>query len=262
MGERSMSPYKFGETSDKTSSELKRILEDLREEMRGELKKSLQEMRKEIEETIILETKALIGQAIIHGLNSLLYDLYELFSYSEVIAYKGKPVATLSWLGDHIEFKPEIPVKATHQAITNFLKKDVLEKIREKHGFDYVINVEEEGSRKDDIRSIEIYGQIRERHVKDLKDAVAWAFAAAGGLISEEPRKDILERAEKMFPNELIDKISLELSGGHIIVKPKQFLGSKLFSELADIARNKLGGEYISAGKDSHFRIPLEAMKQ
>ena len=262
MSEKGVLPHKFEGSSDKTSSELKRILEDLKEEMRSELKKSLQEMRKEIRETVIYEAKALIGQAIIHGLNSLLYDLYELFSYSEVIAYKGKPVATLSWLGDHIEFKPEIPIKATHHAITNFLTKDVLEKIREKHGFNYVINVEEEGSRKDDIRSIEIYGQIRERHVKNLKDAVAWAFAVAGGLISEEPKKDILEKAERMFPNEIIDKIEIEVSDSHLIVRPKQFLGSKLFSELADIARNKLGGEYISAGKDSHFKIPLEAMKQ
>ena len=261
MSEKGVLPHKFEGSSDKTSSELKRILEDLKEEMRSELKKSLQEMRKEIKETIILETKALIGQAIIVGLDRLLHDLYELFSYSEPIAYEGKKVATFTWIGDHVKFVPEIPVKADDPAIANFLARDVLEKMREKHSFDYVIE-DEKGS----LRYIEVYGQIRERHIKNLKNAVAWAFAAAGGLISgEEPQaktEEILENAKKMFPNEIIDKIDLEVSDSHLIVRPKQFLGSKLFSELADIARNKLGGEYISAGKDSHFKIPLEAMKQ
>jgi len=95
-----------------------------------------------------------------------------------------------------------------------------------------------------------------------MENAVAWAFAVAAGLITEQPKTDILEKAEKMFPNELIDKISLELSGSHVIVKTKQYLGSKLFKELAEIARDKLGGEYVSAGRDSHFRIPIEAMRK
>jgi hypothetical protein len=39
------------------------------------------------------------------------------------------------------------------------------------------------------------------------------------------------------------------------MVKPRQFLGSENFAKIASIARG-MGGDYISAGKESHFRIP------
>jgi hypothetical protein len=41
----------------------------------------------------------------------------------------------------------------------------------------------------------------------------------------------------------------------YIVIKPRQFLGSDNFAKIAAITRNN-GGEYISAGKESHFRIP------
>ena len=40
-----------------------------------------------------------------------------------------------------------------------------------------------------------------------------------------------------------------------VVLKPKQFLGSENFAKIAAVVREN-GGEYISAGKDSHFRIP------
>jgi hypothetical protein len=49
--------------------------------------------------------------------------------------------------------------------------------------------------------------------------------------------------------------LSFEERDDYIIIKPRQFLGSDNFSRLASAVRT-VGGEYISAGKASHFRVP------
>ena len=40
----------------------------------------------------------------------------------------------------------------------------------------------------------------------------------------------------------------------HVIIKPAKYLGSENFAKIAAIVRN-IGGEYVSAGKDSHFKV-------
>ena len=57
------------------------------------------------------------------------------------------------------------------------------------------------------------------------------------------------------FPEELEARLGFEDKGEFIIIKPKQFLGSENFAKIASAVRG-MGGEYISAGKDSHFRVP------
>ncbi len=57
------------------------------------------------------------------------------------------------------------------------------------------------------------------------------------------------------FPEELEARLSFEEKGDYLIIKPKQFLGSENFAKIASAVRG-MGGEYISAGKDSHFRVP------
>jgi hypothetical protein len=57
------------------------------------------------------------------------------------------------------------------------------------------------------------------------------------------------------FPEELEARLSFDEKGDYIIIKPKQFLGSENFAKIASAVRG-MGGEYISAGKDSHFRVP------
>lgn len=59
---------------------------------------------------------------------------------------------------------------------------------------------------------------------------------------------------QKNFPKELERLLEFREKNEYIIIKPKQFLGSENFAKIASIAR-ELGGEYISAGKDSHFRV-------
>jgi hypothetical protein len=58
-----------------------------------------------------------------------------------------------------------------------------------------------------------------------------------------------------MFPDDLESLLSFEEKEEYIVIKPRQFLGSDNFSKIASIVRG-VGGEYVSAGKASHFRVP------
>jgi hypothetical protein len=60
-----------------------------------------------------------------------------------------------------------------------------------------------------------------------------------------------------IFPKELEDMLFFEENGEYIIIKPRRFLGSENFAKIASLVRSA-GGEYRSAGKDSHFRVPRE----
>jgi len=64
-----------------------------------------------------------------------------------------------------------------------------------------------------------------------------------------------LDDVRMSFPEDLEAKLDFEDKEDYITVKPKQFLGSDNFAKIAATIRG-MGGEYISAGKDSHFRVP------
>ena len=63
-----------------------------------------------------------------------------------------------------------------------------------------------------------------------------------------------IEDIRMMFPEELDNMLAFEDKGDYIMIKPKQFLGSENFAKIASTVRG-IGGEYISAGRDSHFRV-------
>jgi hypothetical protein len=64
-----------------------------------------------------------------------------------------------------------------------------------------------------------------------------------------------LDDIRMSFPEDLESRLVFEEKGEYIIIKPKQFLGSDNFAKIASAARG-MGGEYISQGRDSHFRVP------
>ncbi len=68
-------------------------------------------------------------------------------------------------------------------------------------------------------------------------------------------RSKAVEDIKMMFPEDLENMLSFDEKENEVIIKPKQFLGSDNFSKIAAIIRGA-GGEYISAGKASHFRVP------
>jgi hypothetical protein len=64
-----------------------------------------------------------------------------------------------------------------------------------------------------------------------------------------------VEDIRMMFPDDLEELLSFEEKDDYVIIKPRQFLGSENFSKIASTVRG-MGGDYISAGKASHFRVP------
>jgi hypothetical protein len=68
-------------------------------------------------------------------------------------------------------------------------------------------------------------------------------------------KKKSMEDIRMLFPQDLEHLLSFEEKDDYIIIKPKQFLGSENFAKIASTVRG-MGGEYISAGRDSHFRVP------
>ena len=69
--------------------------------------------------------------------------------------------------------------------------------------------------------------------------------------VSRESLQDI----RMSFPEDLENLLNFEEKPDYIMIKPRQFLGSENFAKIASTVRG-MGGEYISAGKDSHFRVP------
>jgi hypothetical protein len=65
-----------------------------------------------------------------------------------------------------------------------------------------------------------------------------------------------VERIRNAFAKcSVIDRLAFEDKQDYTVIRPIAFLQSEGFSEVAKIMK-ELGGDYISAGKDSHFRIP------
>lgn len=61
--------------------------------------------------------------------------------------------------------------------------------------------------------------------------------------------------AQTLFPQELASLLRFEDLGSEVKIAPKSFLGSDKFAKIASVVR-ECGGAYVSAGKDSHFKIP------
>lgn len=83
----------------------------------------------------------------------------------------------------------------------------------------------------------------------------AAAPASPSTSAPEGSRTRSLNDVKMSFPEDLEARLSFEEKGEFIVIKPKSFLGSDNFAKIALTIRG-MGGEYISAGKDSHFRVP------
>lgn len=71
---------------------------------------------------------------------------------------------------------------------------------------------------------------------------------------AQKSSSSTIEGVRMVFPPELDSLLSFEEKNDYVIIKPKQFLGSENFAKIASTVRG-IGGEYISAGRDSHFRV-------
>ncbi len=98
-------------------------------------------------------------------------------------------------------------------------------------------------------------GQITQPTAKTYTPTPIPVSSASPAAPHESSKQRSLDDIRMSFPEELEARLSFDEKGDYIIIKPKQFLGSENFAKIASAVRG-MGGEYISAGKDSHFRVP------
>jgi len=102
----------------------------------------------------------------------------------------------------------------------------------------------------EDLRTVS--ASIKSMAVSQITQPAPQAPAPVSHEIHE---KRAIEDIRMIFPENLEHLLNFEEKGDYIIVKPRQFLGSENFAKIASAVRG-IGGEYISAGRDSHFRVP------
>ena len=99
---------------------------------------------------------------------------------------------------------------------------------------------------------------------EDLRTVAASMKSMAGSQVTQPTpqtpatvshENKTIEDIRISFPEDLENLLSFEEKRDYIMVKPRQFLGSENFAKIASAVRG-MGGEYISAGKESHFRVP------
>ena len=99
-----------------------------------------------------------------------------------------------------------------------------------------------------------------------VADALEEAAISIRKIFAEElevikRRERTLESVVQAFPKDLAELLYFEDAGDHILVKARKYLGSDVFRQVMDVVK-RFGGEYVSAGRDSHFRIRKERVGQ
>lgn len=103
----------------------------------------------------------------------------------------------------------------------------------------------------DELRTVS--ASLKSLAVSQITHPIAMPPPQLSRDISEKAKS--LEDVRRSFPEDLEPLVNIEDKGDYIMIKPRQFLGSENFAKIASAVRN-MGGEYISLGKDSHFRVP------
>ena len=92
---------------------------------------------------------------------------------------------------------------------------------------------------------------------KDLIEVSKALKAVSIPAAAPPGRVGAIERVRVLFPKDLEGMLEFEETVEYLIIRPRGYLGSENFAKIASIIRNA-GGEYVSAGKESHFRIPKD----
>ena len=105
----------------------------------------------------------------------------------------------------------------------------------------------------DDLRTVS--ASLKSMAVSQITHPITEQITTASPSGDISGKQKSLEDIRMSFPEDLENLLHFEDKTDYIMVKPKQFLGSENFAKIASAVRG-MGGEYISAGRDSHFRVP------
>ena len=95
------------------------------------------------------------------------------------------------------------------------------------------------------------------KHLKATGAPTPAPATAAPAAPTPTVRMRSIADVRTVFPKELENMLTFEEKENYIVIKPRQYLGSENFAKIASLVRSA-GGEYISAGKESHFRVSRE----
>jgi hypothetical protein len=88
---------------------------------------------------------------------------------------------------------------------------------------------------------------------KDLSE-ISRTLKAEKEPVTPVERGRIVEGVRALFPEDLERMLTFEETEDCIVIRPRRYLGSEIFAKVASIVRDE-GGEYVSAGRESHFRV-------
>jgi hypothetical protein len=128
-------------------------------------------------------------------------------------------------------------------------EKEKVEKLTERIGELLIIL----NSVAEDLRQVS--GSLKSLAISQITQPAPSPAAAAPATPEVYGKKTSIEDIRMMFPEDLENLLSFEEKQDYIMIKPRQFLGSDNFAKIASIVRG-IGGDYVSAGKGSHFRVP------
>jgi len=72
----------------------------------------------------------------------------------------------------------------------------------------------------------------------------------------------LLDNVQAVFPPDLAGMLYFEATEDWTLIRPREYLGPDNFRRIAAIVRDTLNGEYVSAGKESYFRVAREQQPQ
>lgn len=97
----------------------------------------------------------------------------------------------------------------------------------------------------------------KKRVTKEVKE-----ITAPAGPEPQTPQPNSkIDNIKMMFPENLENLLAFSMKDDYILIKPRQFLGSDNFAKIGAIIRG-MRGDYISAGKDSHFRVAISELAE
>lgn len=101
---------------------------------------------------------------------------------------------------------------------------------------------------KDDLSSLLV----------SLRDAYTKAAKAIDVYLHGHPPVEVkAAEVADLFPDDIRGSLIFEHGDKEVIIRPRQYLGSDVFARVATVVRDH-GGEYVSAGRESHFRLPRD----
>jgi hypothetical protein len=120
---------------------------------------------------------------------------------------------------------------------------------------DEKVNMQELAQKVDELLSVlKVVSTDLAEVSKSLKAATAQKTLSTEVPVASPAKKYDVSSVKQAFSSELAGMLLFEETGKFVVVKPRRFLGSDNFSKVASVVR-ELGGEYVSAGKNSHFKV-------